>query len=259
MNMRSLVITGCLIWLAVAAKAQPDTRVVNIHPLRDGNGNIISTSIPGTNPIQANISADTVQFKKQTQAISLVSRNPYAITINSLHAQCDPNSILLSWTAVQPGQNADRFDIEQSNNGGINWFVIGTVPASRFETGEISYTFKYNETISDARIRVVAMNTGGERTYSSIIQSPCRGGSSIMVTPNPVYSMAIIRINSTAASQVKLVLVNNSGVVVQTKETGVLAGENPLSFDMSNFPKGYYTLSVQWPSGKQDALKIVKE
>jgi hypothetical protein len=77
--------------------------------------------------------------------------------------------------------------------------------------------------------------------------------------PNPVYSIANVQLGAPQAAKVELQLVNSNGVVVQTREQGLMAGINQVPVDMSSLNKGIYTLFIQWQGGRQDSYKLVKQ
>lgn len=251
--MRSMIMTGCLWLLTIATQAQNNDRVFSPPVLRDGSGKFIN------NPPQLNrVDTSSTYRLNRNSTSTAVGGNPSATRFQSLQVQCDPNSMIVNWVAVQQA-NADRYEIEQTADNGLNWTVAGTVPANRTDFGQASYSFNYNKNLNDVQLRISAINIAGERVSSTILQSPCSNTSTLTVSQNPVYSTTTIRIGSPSATKIKLVLANNSGVVVQIREASVTRGNNQIPLDMSSLPIGYYTLSIQWAGGRQDALNILKQ
>ena len=148
--------------------------------------------------------------------------------------------------------------MEQSADGS-NWTNIGIVPANRTDLGEAAYSFNYNKNAENVLFRITAVSNTGERAYTSMIESPCSNAAYLAVTPNPVYSTATVKIGSPVAGKIKLMLVNSSGVVVQSSNRSLTAGLNQVSMDMSRLTSGYYVLYIQRADGRQDVLNIVKQ
>jgi hypothetical protein len=184
--------------------------------------------------------------------------NPHALRFSSVQAQCDHNAMMLNWTSVQQ-PDADRYEVEQSDDDGANWRVAGTVLAHQTQTGESSYTFNYNKNAANSLFRITAVTTNGARFFSSLFKSPCGISSYLSATPNPVYSTTTVRIGSPVTTKLRLILVDTKGVVVQKKDITVSEGTNNLSVDMSSMVSGYYTLAIQWLGGKQDVINLVKQ
>jgi hypothetical protein len=57
----------------------------------------------------------------------------------------------------------------------------------------------------------------------------------------------------------KILVVDAGGVIVQSRDFTLMQGTNNLSLDLSSLHAGYYTLAIQWMSGKQDILNILKQ
>lgn len=252
---RKILVTG--LWLlAIAAEAQYNDRVVTINPLRNGDG----TFVKANNPLYFNSGyADTIMNRVKSPSIpASPGGDPHAFRINTVQALCSSNTVQFSWTTLQPGEDADHFEIEQTADNGITWKNIATVPADRLPTGQHAYNFTWNKSLGNVDFRIMAVNIAGDRRASSLIHAPCSDNNLLDVTPNPVFGMATVRIGSPDRTNVKLALVNQSGVVVRVREEGLTKGINQVNIDMSQLPQGYYILNIVWPGGRQDALNIIK-
>ena len=250
--MKRTILVLCLGLLAISSIAQPDNRVMPLNPLRTGDGKMFSPN----DQFLFN-SPDTTKNVQSGRPIKSSLGDPHAIRFNSLHVQKDLNTVQLNWTAVQQRYDADYFEIQQADDAGGNWETIGTVPVSRSDLGQIAYSFNYNKSIGNTWFRIAAVTSAGDRIYSSILESSLY--NNLSVTPNPVVSTAMLRIGSPGTANLKLMVVNSSGLVVKTIETGVSRGMNNLSIDMSGMQKGYYTVTILWPGGKLDEVKLVKQ
>lgn len=255
--MRSMILMGCLFLLAVAGYSQPTAaRVKSGNPLRwSMNG---SVEIMEGDLTQYYGSTDSnIIYKRISTYESATLGIPHVTRVASVQALCEQNSVQLNWVAAQHF-NADSYEVEQSSDG-RNWISVGIIPANVTEFGAANYSFNYTKNASNVLFRINAVSTTGEHVYSSIIESPCSSNSYLAITPNPVYSTTTIRLGSPVATKVKLMLVNSSGVVVQTSNAGLSAGINQLPLDMSSLPRGYYSLFIQWMGGRQDVTKLIKQ
>jgi hypothetical protein len=257
--MRSKIMMGCLMMLSIATYAQRNGRVpsgANLKWAMSGGIEIM----PGDLRYHYG-SPDTLnnnRYNTTTTFNTALGGNPTATRFAGIRTQCDQNAIQLNWVAIQQQFGADRYEIEQSSNG-RNWNVIGVVPANRTEFGEASYNFNYNKNVNNVFFRIVAINIGGERVFSSVLDSPCSSNNYLAVTPNPVYSSTTLRIGSPSNAKVRAALLDSKGAMVHTYDIGLSAGINHYPLDMSRFPRGNYTLVLSWINGKQETLSIVKQ
>jgi hypothetical protein len=254
--MKRMIIVMWMGLFITAAHAQYDERdrLVSLNPLRNGDGSFMKANNPLFNN---NTSTDTTWSRKR-KAITATSGDPFAFRIHSIQALCDHNSLQLNWTTIQQQSDADYFDIEQSADAGITWTNIGTLPAIKFKTGNVPYNFIYNKSLGNVDLRVAAVNIAGEKTYSSIVRSAC-SNTNLLSVDNLVYNTANVRIGSSKVQNIKMILTNETGVAVQARETGLTQGVNSFSIDMGNLHKGIYMLTIIWPGGAQQSVKIVKQ
>lgn len=255
--MKRMILVMCIGMLAATAHSQFDERdrLVSINPLRTGDGGFMKAN----NPLfYNNRPTDTSLAKKRTEVVKSISNEPFAFRISSVEAMCDLNSLQMSWTAAQHQNDADRFEIEQSADGGITWTNIGVLPATRNQTGNVPYNFMYNKSLGNVDLRVAAVDISGEKRYSGIIRSACNN-TNLFSADNLVSTTATIRIGSNRTQNVKMILTNQSGIVVLAREAGLTQGVNSISVDMSSLQPGVYLLTVIWPGGEERSVKIVKQ
>ena len=239
-------------WPATAQQTERIPSSATIQLAKIGNKTILPGSL-------RSYGIDSTLKTVDPESATVMGGNPFAIRFEEIKADCNMNSLLLNWTAVQRS-DADAFEIEQSADNGRTWKNIGRIPANQLEEGVVPYTYRYNKYLGDnVQVRIAAINNAGEKIYSNAIVSPCSNETTLSVTPNPVRSIATLRIGAGESTSVKLVLANSMGIVVQAKDEGVLKGNNNIRFDMSNLQNGFYSLSIQWANGKTEVLKLMKE
>lgn len=253
--MRRWILMGCLSVLAIATQAQSNGRVRSGTSLRwtmkDGSQEIMEGDL-----IRNYGNPDTL-VNKPIRLQTTTLGNNHTTRVSSLKALCDNNAVVINWVAIQQ-PNADRYEIEQSADGGRTWQGVGMVPANRTDLAEASYNFRYNKNLDKVVFRVAAIDNTGERVYGTTVESPCHENSYRAISPNPVYSTTNLQLGSPHATKVKMLMVNNAGVVVQNRDLSLLRGTNQVPVDMSSLPQGYYTLFLQWNGGRQDVFKLLK-
>jgi hypothetical protein len=258
-KMRSVILMGCLSILALTGFTQgTNGREKSGTPLRwsqNGNQEVLVGEIYRT-------FNDTDTSKAKTQKIkssTALGGNPNSTKFSSVQALCDHNSIRFNWIAMQQYAAGDRYEIEQSSDDGRNWSTIGSINANRTELGEAAYSYIYNKNLGKILFRISAVNIAGEKVYSSVIESPCTNTNYLSISPNPVTSSTTLRIGAAAATKIKIVLVNSSGMVKLNKEVGVLQGNNQVPIDMSSLQPGSYVMSVNWNGGSRETFTLIKQ
>ena len=254
--MKRMILVLCTGLLAMNTHAQWDERdrLVSLNPLRNGDGSFMKAN----NPLYFNNRPYDTISTKMRMVTKASTNDPFAFRIKTIQALCDQNSVQLNWTSVQQQTDADHFDIEQSVDAGVTWTNIGTVPATKFGNGNLSYGYTYYKSPGNVDIRVAAVDAAGERRYSSTVHSAC-SNTNLLSVDNLVYSTANIRIGSPKIQNVRMILTNEFGTAVQAREAGLTQGVNSISLDMSSLRKGIYMLTIIWPGGAEQSVKIVKQ
>jgi hypothetical protein len=254
--MKIVILMSCLCLLGAIVHAQGN-RVRSGNLLRWGmNGSIEIMEADLTQYYGSSDSNKVYRLSSTYASPTLAS--PRAIRFSSVQALCQQNGVQITWSALQEQYSADRYEIEQSADK-YHWTNVGTMPANRTEIGEASYTFNSTKNAANVLYRITGVNASGEKTYSSVIQSPCSANSYLAVSANPVYSTTSIRVGTPVATKVKLVLLNSNGVVVQSRDATLGTGTNQIPVDMSGMAPGFYSTVIQWVGGKTDIIKLVKQ
>ena len=255
--MKAIMITSCFIFISIAAVSQQGSRVRSGNNLRWAmNG---SVEIMEGDLAQQYGTSDSATYKRfNTTNNSATTTNPRLTRFSAVQGQCDNNSLVLNWTAVQQS-GAERYEIEQSTDGVSNWKNVGTVLANQTQVGTSTYSFNYYKNASDLFFRIVAVSSNAERLYSSIFKSPCSVNSFLSIVPNPVYSSAVLRIGAQTTEKVRILVVDTRGTIVQRKDVTLSQGANSHTLDMSSLRPGYYSVAIQRSNGKQDVLNVVKQ
>jgi len=147
--------------------------------------------------------------------------------------------------------NTDHFIIQHGTDG-TSFTDIGTVKA--IGNGVNSYSFTdTHPTNSTNYYRLQSVDRDGASSFSKVVSAEIVDNKyEIVLVPNPVKSVAVIKGNHIASVQV----VDNLGRVVKT--VSLKDATNP-TLSLVNLPAGAYHLRVQTTEGKVSGVGVVKE
>ena len=182
--------------------------------------------------------------------IRKVTYKTLPVTINSFLAKAKNNGITINWQASTELTTA-KFIIQHSTDG-ISFTTIGTVKA--IGSGANGYEFIDNNPANGTNYyRLESVDRDGASSFSKVVSAEIVDSKyEIVVVPNPVKSVAIIKGNHIALVQV----IDNIGRVVKT--VTLKDATNPV-LSVSGLLTGGYHLRVQTTDGKVTGLGMVKE
>jgi len=178
-----------------------------------------------------------------TGVASIASTLP--VVLGSFTASNNNSNIILAWTTTQE-INTSYFNIERSSNG-TTWDKIGTIQAN----GNTSSASKYQYTDAAplkgaAYYRLAMVDLDGKKEYSSVKSIQATQSATVQCYPNPASEK--INIALTAGNNESTVkLMTQSGQVLQQRKTA--ANMLMVSFDVQQYPRGMYMLSVESANG----------
>jgi hypothetical protein len=184
--------------------------------------------------------------------------NPLPITLLYFQGQTANDQNVLQWeTGVEI--NNDYFDVERAPDG-TNFIPLGTVQSlGNTNTGhQYTWTDKYPLTGANY-YRLTQVDMDGHSTYSGIIVLHIEGSGNfaLQLFPNPTHGLVTIRLNSPVERDYTLSLYNQLGQLTGVKTVHCSAGMNQLTWDLSTYAAGEYTLHFNNSSGGGNA-KIIK-
>ncbi|MEO7313155.1 MAG: T9SS type A sorting domain-containing protein [Chitinophagaceae bacterium] len=154
-------------------------------------------------------------------------------------------------------QNASRFEIEYSADGGLNWSLLATIPASGTSSVAHSYSYIHNRPIAGINLyRIKDIDKDGKFMYSDALSAnnTCLGKGGIVSYPNPVHAAltVLLPINT---GKVQLRITDATGKLVQniTTETSV----NTINTNLLS--SGMYLLEVMNANKVVYSSKFIKE
>ena len=184
--------------------------------------------------------------------------NPLAVQFIVFNANCRGDKVLLTWKTAQE-QNSSHFNIERSSDG-INWTVIGNLPAAGNSTVERSYSFSDNSSLERGFYRIAEIGIDGRTYYTGVLLFSCSSADIFKVWPNPVRDILSINIVANSESTAMIKIFDSKGSLVKIQSTTVLQGSNQLSVGMQSLSSGVYSLSVYWNNGQSKKnIQILKQ
>lgn len=153
---------------------------------------------------------------------------------------------MLTWK-MENEVNQDYYLIERSYNG-RDFTKAGSVGAvndsSIHEYRFLDYSLPTNG-IDFIYYRIKQKDLAGNTAISRLVELPISShASAVNVYPNPVINEASISITVEKPQHVVARLADKTGMHLQTKVWEISVGSSSLSFDMSAYPAGTYTLDI---------------
>jgi hypothetical protein len=161
----------------------------------------------------------------------------------SFNAKQNGSSTFLNWTTSKETELLN-FIIEGSADGRI-FNEIGTLSSNGIYNNSLnSYSWSQIQATSKYFYRIKMVGVYNGLKYSKVINLDGLTNSANLVSVNnPFHSQLIAGVQMTEAGTVKLELINNNGVIVQTQHTTLQQGLNRVEVkNVSSLPPGMYTL-----------------
>ena len=150
-----------------------------------------------------------------SDTITFLKAGSLPVTWGNFTAEKQGITSLLKWTTLTE-INADRFDIERSNDG-TNFSVIGTVKATGNSNHPNDYTYTDSKPVEGMdyyRLREVDLD--GKFTYSEVRNlNFAYGDSKIKISPNPAKEKISITVPGNT-KELKVSIINAQGRQVKT-------------------------------------------
>lgn len=161
---------------------------------------------------------------------------------------------VLNWEIAKE-MNVDKFEVMRSSDG-RNFESIGTV----VENGSNSYTFNDEKPLARAYYRLKIIDQDGSSAVSEVVYLSREGTSFnvIELKPNPTKDRFELSFEVEKDQDVRIDLIDATGKIVKNAEYAAKMGINLISFDLSEFNRGLYSLRI---TSGNDAIvrKVVKE
>ncbi|GAA4323336.1 hypothetical protein [Flaviaesturariibacter amylovorans] len=159
------------------------------------------------------------------------------------------NTAALSWTTVNE-QSFRGYAVERSTDGS-SFSEIGFVNGRGSATEQ---RYGFNDDLSTLRVprvyyRLRLVDINGSYSYSPIVRIDLNGGKqpSVIVLSNPVRTSGIrLQIDAPQAAQARILVVDNLGRVVSSRQQALSPGSTSLTIDLPSYlANGIYTVVTE--------------
>ncbi|MFP5041713.1 T9SS type A sorting domain-containing protein [Parasediminibacterium sp. JCM 36343] len=216
----------------------------------------------GTGIYYVQVTDSVAKLLMLTSALYNVSVLP--VTFTSFSATLTSNSgANLKWQTTTETNNK-YFEVERSLDG-IVFTTIGTVASisgTSTSVKDYAYTDDVTSFTGTVYYRLKQVDADGKSQFSKIVTVIVSklSRAAVSVYPNPVKTVATIKISSLQARQVSVRVVNTNGAVVyHIGKANLQQGDNTIPVNLSAFASGTYTIEIAGTSDKSiDYKKIIK-
>jgi hypothetical protein len=181
---------------------------------------------------------------------------PLPVELISFNAICEEDVVKLNWSTATE-KNSSHFDIEKSQDG-IDWILIGSVPAAGNSNEEITYSFQDNTKSYQEYYRLNQFDFDGKNKIYGPISADCKNeNSEFMTFPNPSEKNGFsVVLNSSELSGLGSILMTDSkGNLVYQKQVEIQKGISLWQINESDLAPGIYFIKITNGSNSTKVLK----
>jgi len=151
----------------------------------------------------------------------------------------------LSWTTANEN-NTEWFIIERSENGKDQWQELDRKSARGFSSQAVDYLFIDDQPFPTTYYRLQIIDFDGSTEFSDIISLTQQtfAFSIDKLFPNPATDQIHLSAQSPKDRLAVIHFVDLEGRLVRKESVELQRGENELTFDISEFPVGIYTIQL---------------
>lgn len=217
------------------------------HIAGSASGTNITVDAAGTYIVKQQLSAGCSVYASDTVSITFDSNcQVLEKTLASLHGTILNGAAQLNW-ATHANNTTEYFEVQRSFDG-INFKPISKIATQPTENSEGAYSFKEDVSFFKEpyvfyrlKIRMKAKLT----LYSSILRLnlPIHKNDAL-VFPNPANDLVQIALSSDKQQELKVLVVNFAGIVLQTKMFSLKQGTNVFTMGTEDWKQGSYILQL---------------
>ncbi len=181
---------------------------------------------------------------------------PLPVELIYFNAICEEDVLKLNWSTASE-KNSSHFDIEKSQDG-IDWILIGSVPAAGNSNEEITYSFQDNTKSYQEYYRLNQFDFDGKNKIYGPISADCKNeNSEFMTFPNPSEKNGFsVVLNSNELSGLGSILMTDSkGNLVYQKQVEIQKGISLWQINESDLAPGIYFIKITNGSNSTKVLK----
>lgn len=199
--------------------------------------------------------ACTYDLTSTRQLMGCISSGTVPIRYNYVRTRAANCKLWLQWSTAQQEQ-AERFEIECSDNGKTEWETVATVPAAGDWHTDREYEVEIPPGPRRYRyIRIRQVDKDEHFNYSSVLKGSfdCRDQKNqLTIAPNPARQNEKITFSfesSMISGMAMLQLTDYTGRIYPGKIIRINRGFNQFELSLSNLPKGLYLLQLKDTGG----------
>lgn len=157
-----------LVYVYPAGKitANQNSQVIKIGGTTVMNGSNSGTTITGPSVATSTNSTNNLSASNTPSGFLPYSPSALPVTFIAFTATRQGGDVLVQWSTATE-ENADRFDVEVSNDG-RNWSPLGSVPAAGNSFDLRQYSFTARSQGGTLQFRVKQVDLDGKYTYTAI-------------------------------------------------------------------------------------------
>jgi hypothetical protein len=181
------------------------------------------------------------------------------ITLEYFKAVQADNKNLLGWK-VNCSSSSVRFEVQRSTDG-IHYTTIGNIIATQ---ARCSQPFDYTDAhpaggMNYYRLKIIDVDD--KSNYSNIVSlvSKTKGIEIAGLSPNPVTTSTVLKINTGEASLVHIVISDLTGRSISRQAAQLLPGMNQFILNTQALQKGIYQVSVYAGNEPVKTTRMIKQ
>jgi hypothetical protein len=180
-----------------------------------------------------------------TLPVSLLNFSP---TLNN-------NKVNIKWSTTSES-NTSGYTVEYSIDA-VNWVTTGAVDAKNL-AGTNQYLFTYYQPrIGENYFRLKMLDKDGSYKYGQISMVKLLSKSSFTIYPNPVKATLTAEMFKSQAENVKIMVLDVAGRVLQSKQVQTQLGSNVFQLNTAPLAKGTYLIVVE--GATKEVKQFVKQ
>lgn len=187
----------------------------------------------------------------------LVDNFPLAVNLLSFDASLQPSKkVKLNWSATEdPGIVA--YEIERSSDS-RNWQHLEFVSPSGAGSGQQSYEAWDNQPLPGVSYYRLKLISSGNSRYGDIrVVTNNSSSTDVLITPNPAYESAKIRLQRSAPAEAKILVMNSQGAMVY-RTSVIVNGTAFVDLPSDHWTPGTYIVQVVTNSELVNQKLVVK-
>lgn len=180
--------------------------------------------------------------------------SPLPIELTSFSASCDED-VTLTWI-TQTESNVSHYEIYSSRDG-YTWDYLTSINAAGNSIQTQSYQYIDKKIGNLTYYRLESVDFNGSRDIYGPISTTCNNTSSWSVYPIPATDKTTINILALEDENAQLVIMDDNGRIVFSKEIEIISGNNQYEIDIQKLNASVYTVFLKG-NHKFKPLKLIK-